>query len=61
MDRWILDLVFLWNGKGIILYVLLTCFIAGLLAFLIGLERQLRGEAAGVRTFFLSKKQARKF
>ena len=53
MDRWILSLVFEFEGKGIILYVLITCFIAAFLAFLIGLERQLRGEAAGVRTHAL--------
>ena len=53
MDKWILDLIFAFDGKGIILYVLITCVIACVLACFIGLERQLRGEAAGVRTHAL--------
>lgn len=52
MNDWILGLVYTLDGKGIVFYVMLTCFISGTLAFLIGLERQFRGETAGVRTRF---------
>lgn len=53
MDQWLLELVYAYHGYGIILYVLITSLIAALLSFFIGLERQLRGEAAGVRTHAL--------
>lgn len=50
MDQWLLELVYAYHGYGIILYVLITSLIAALLSFFIELERQLHGEAAGVRT-----------
>lgn len=53
MDRWLLDLVDNWQGFGILLYILLTTVISGVLSAAIGLERQLRGEPAGVRTHVL--------
>lgn len=53
MDRALLHLVYAFGGYGILLYILVTTLIAGLLSFLIGLERQLRGEAAGIRTHAL--------
>ncbi|MBQ9545051.1 MAG: MgtC/SapB family protein [Clostridia bacterium] len=53
MDKWLLDLIHENQGDGLILYVFLTATIAALLSFFIGLERQLRGEAAGVRTHSL--------
>lgn len=53
VDRWILHLVNEWHGNGILLYILITTVIAGGLSSLIGLERQLQGEAAGVRTHAL--------
>ena len=34
------------SGLGLVLYVLITTIIAATLAFLVGIERQLRGEAA---------------
>lgn len=48
MDRALLHLVYAFGGYGILLYILVTTLIAGVLSFLIGLERQLRGEAAVV-------------
>lgn len=53
MDKWLLHLIREYQGDGIILYVFLTASIAAVLSFFIGLERQLRGEAAGVRTHSL--------
>lgn len=53
MDKWLLHLVYDFHGYGILLYVLLTTVIAAVLSFCIGLERQLRGEQAGVRTHAL--------
>ena len=53
MDKWLLHLIREYQGDGIILYVFLTASVAALLSFFIGLERQLRGEAAGVRTHSL--------
>ncbi len=50
LDKELLRLVFAFEGRGILLYVLVTGLIAGILASVIGLERQLQGEAAGIRT-----------
>lgn len=53
VDEWLLDLVYKMGGLGIFLYVLITTVIAGVLATSIGLERQLHGESAGIRTHAL--------
>ena len=53
MDQWLLELVFKYHGYGIAVYVLITCLIACCLGFAIGLERQLNGEPAGIRTHAL--------
>ena len=53
MDNWILRLIYDYHGNGILLYVLITMTAAGALSACIGLERQLKGEAAGVRTHAL--------
>ena len=50
IERWLLHLIYEYHGYGILLYVLITNLLAGILSFCIGLERQLRGEPAGVRT-----------
>ena len=50
IERWLLHLIYEYHGYGILLYVLITNSLAGVLSFCIGLERQLRGEPAGVRT-----------
>ena len=52
MDLWILNLVHSTNG-GILLYLFITTVTAGILSMIIGLERQLQGEAAGIRTHAL--------
>ena len=53
MDQMLLQLIHNHAREGLVIYVLLTSVIAALLSFCIGLERQLRGEAAGVRTHAL--------
>ena len=53
MDRELFNLIYAFDGNGILLYILITTLTAGLLSFFIGLERQLRGKAAGVRTHAL--------
>ena len=53
LDKWLLELVTKFSGYGILLYVVITCIISCILAFLIGLERQLKGEPAGIRTHAL--------
>lgn len=50
IERWLLHLIYEYHGYGILLYVLIINATAGILSFCIGLERQLRGEPAGVRT-----------
>ena len=53
MDKWILDLIFKFSGYGIAIYVIITTIIAAFLSFLIGLERHLKGEPAGISTHIL--------
>lgn len=53
MDQFFLQLIYSHGRDGLVVYVLLTTLVAALLSFCIGLERQLRGEAAGVRTHAL--------
>ena len=53
MDEWIISLIPRFDGYGMLLYILLTSVIAGLLSSIIGLERELKGQAAGLRTHVL--------
>ncbi len=53
MDNWFISLVDRFDGYGIAVYVLLTCLIAGLLSSIIGLEREFKGQPAGLRTHVL--------
>ena len=53
MDSWLLHLIYDNKSYGILLYVLITTVVAALLSFCVGLERQLKGEQAGVRTHAL--------
>ena len=53
MNQTLLRMIYVYHGRGIVLYLLITTLSAGALASLIGLERQLKGEAAGVRTHTL--------
>ncbi len=50
IDIAIIELVKKWNGWGLALFTLLTCLIAGLCSSLIGIEREMKGQAAGLRT-----------
>ena len=49
MDKWLLHLIYAFHGYGVLVYVFVTTIISALLSFCVGLERQLRGEQAGVR------------
>ena len=53
MDDAILSLVDKYNGYGIALFTLITIFVAGVLSSFFGLERELRGQSAGLRTHVL--------
>ncbi len=52
-DRAISDLVYKFNGYGMLLYVVITTTIAAVLACLLGLERQLRGKTITIKTHVL--------
>jgi putative Mg2+ transporter-C (MgtC) family protein len=53
MDQAIIGLTTKFNGYGMALFVLVTTLIAGFLAAIIGLEREMKGQAAGLRTHVL--------
>ncbi len=50
IDEAIISMVSKWNGWGLALFTVLTCLIAGLCSSLIGIEREMKGQAAGLRT-----------
>lgn len=50
MDKWFLSLINKYDGYGFLLYLALTTIISGILASIIGFERELKGQAAGLRT-----------
>lgn len=53
IDRELLKLIELYDGWGMLLYVIITLLISGILSALIGLERYRRGKDAGMRTHAL--------
>lgn len=54
MDEAIINMIYsIGGGWGMALYVLVTTFIAGLLSIFIGIEREAKGQAAGLRTHVL--------
>lgn len=53
MDNWLLSLAQSSSGWGLPLFVFLTTVISGLLSGLIGFEREIRGQSAGLRTHVL--------
>lgn len=53
MDEWFQGLVGNVDGYGLLIYILLTTVISGVLSSVIGLERELKGQAAGLRTHAL--------
>ena len=53
MDAWLLNIVYKFEGYGILLYVLITTVISTLLAAVIGIERHIKGEFGGVRMHVL--------
>lgn len=53
MDKEIISLIYRYNGWGLALYVLIVSLIAAFLASVIGIEREVKGQAAGLRTHVL--------
>ena len=53
MDQAISSLIYRFNGWGLVLYVLIVTLVAGLLSGVIGIEREMKGQAAGFRTHVL--------
>lgn len=53
MDQFIVSLAYKYNGWGLALYILIVSLIAGFLAGIIGIEREMKGQAAGLRTHVL--------
>ena len=53
MDQFALHLINSFQGYGMAIYVLVTLAISAVLSFIIGLERELRGEPAGLSTHVL--------
>ena len=53
IDRKILELTEMFDGFGMVIYVIIVLVISGILSALIGLERYRRGENAGMRTHAL--------
>ena len=53
MDQAILKIAELYGGYGIALFTLITTIISGLLSGIIGFEREIRGQSAGLRTHVL--------
>ncbi len=53
MDKWILGLIGQYDGYGMALFILITTVCAGLLSCLFGIERELIGKSAGLRTHVL--------
>ncbi len=53
MDKAIISIAYKFDGYGMALYVLIVTLIAGLLSTFIGIEREAKGQAAGLRTHVL--------
>lgn len=53
MNQWFISLIEKYDGYGFLLYITLTVFIAGVLSSVIGLEREFKGQVAGLRTHVL--------
>lgn len=53
MDKYIISLAYRFNGWGMALYILVVTLISGFLAGIIGIERESKGQAAGLRTHVL--------
>lgn len=50
IDKSILSLITKWDGWGLALFTLIAILITGFLSSLIGIEREIKGQAAGLRT-----------
>ena len=53
MDQFALHLIHEYRSYGIAIYVMLTLAVSAILSFIIGIERELRGEPAGLSTHVL--------
>ena len=49
MDQSIISLAYKYNGWGIALYILIVTLVSGVLSAIIGVEREIKGQAAGLR------------
>lgn len=53
VDEMILSLIHKWNGWGSILFTFIAIVLTGILSSLIGIEREMKGQPAGLRTHVL--------
>ncbi len=53
MDQWIISLIDGYNGYGMALFVLITTVCSAFLSCLFGIEREIVGQSAGLRTHVL--------
>ena len=53
MDKYIISLAYSFDGWGLALYILIVTLVSGLLSGVIGVEREMKGQAAGLRTHVL--------
>ena len=53
IDKSFIELVNRFNGWGLALYTLIAILFTGLLCTLVGIEREMKGQAAGLRTHVL--------
>lgn len=53
MDQWIINLINGYNGYGMALFVLITTLCSALLSCFFGIEREIVGQSAGLRTHVL--------
>ena len=53
LDGSIIELVNKWEGYGLALFTVITVLITGVLSAVIGIEREMKGQAAGLRTHVL--------
>ena len=53
MDKAIVSLAYRFDGWGLALYILVVTLVSGCLSAILGIEREIKGQAAGLRTHVL--------
>ena len=53
VDRAILDLIYEYNGFGIVFYVMITILISGILSAFVGILKQLQGKSISIKTYVM--------